>query len=93
MTRQARHILVHGMVQGVGFRYFVQRLGKKLGLVGDVSNLADATVEIFVEGPPHQLEAFTGEVRKGPAMAHVERLDIHEMPVAGNYSTFTIEGW
>jgi len=81
------------MVQGVGFRYFVQRIGKKLDLVGDVRNLPDDTVEIFVEGPPHQLEEFTGEVRRGPSMAHVERLDIHDMPATGRYSTFMIEGW
>jgi acylphosphatase len=81
------------MVQGVGFRYFVQRVGNRLGLVGDVRNLPDATVEIFVEGLPHQLEEFTGEVLRGPSMAHVERLDIHDMPVTGRYSTFLIEGW
>jgi acylphosphatase len=93
MTCQARRIIVHGMVQGVGFRYFVQRVGKKLNLTGDVRNLPDATVEIHVEGPLRQLEEFIGEVRRGPSMAYVERLEIQETQFTGRYSTFLLEGW
>ncbi|MGA2260201.1 MAG: acylphosphatase [Acidobacteriota bacterium] len=93
MAHQARRIIVHGMVQGVGFRYFVQRVGKRQGLVGDVCNLPDATVEIVVEGTPGLIEEFIGEVRKGPPMAHVERLEIHDIAVSGRYRTFMIEGW
>jgi len=93
MAHQARRIIVHGMVQGVGFRYFVQRVGKRQGLVGDVRNLPDATVEIVVEGTLGLIEEFIGEVRKGPPMAHVERLEIHDIAVSGRYRTFMIEGW
>jgi acylphosphatase len=93
MTRQARRIIVHGMVQGIGFRYFVQRAGKRLKLVGDVRNLADGTVEIQVEGTPVPLAEFISEVNQGPSMARVERLEIHEIAVTGRYSTFMIEGW
>ena len=76
MTKQARRIIVRGMVQGVGFRYFVQRVGKQLGLTGDVCNLPDSTVEIIAEGTPAQVAEFIGEVRKGPPRAYVERLDV-----------------
>ena len=93
MTQAARHIIVHGMVQGVGFRYFVQRSGKKLGLTGDVRNLPDSTVEIVVEGPIDRLETFIEEVRRGPAMACVERLDIQDVAATGSYSSFQMEGW
>jgi acylphosphatase len=93
MTVQARRIIVHGMVQGVGFRYFVQRAGKRLKLAGDVRNLPDSTVEIFVEGPPRKLEEFIEEVRQGPSMARVERLEIQEIQATGRYSTFMMEGW
>jgi acylphosphatase len=93
MAKQARRITVHGMVQGVGFRFFVQRVGRRLGLTGDVRNLPDWTVEIVVEGNPGPLEEFIREVRRGPPMAHVERLEIHDIAVSGSYSSFSIEGW
>lgn len=81
------------MVQGVGFRYFVQRVGRRLGLTGDVRNLPDWTVEIVVEGNPSQVEEFLREVRKGPPMAYVERLEVQDIAVSGSYSDFSIEGW
>jgi acylphosphatase len=93
MVKLARRITVYGMVQGVGFRYFVQRVGKRMGLAGDVRNLPDATVEIMVEGLPGQVEGFIKEVRRGPSMAHVDGLDIQDIAVTGRYQTFTIEGW
>jgi acylphosphatase len=46
-----------------------------------------------VEGTPGLIEEFIGEVRKGPPMAHVERLEIHDIAVSGRYRTFMIEGW
>jgi acylphosphatase len=93
MTKQARRITVHGMVQGVGFRYFVQRVGRRLGLTGDVRNCPNAAVEIVAEGNPEQLEAFIREVRKGPPMARVERFEIDHIAVNGSYPDFLIEGW
>ncbi len=93
MVKLARRIIVHGMVQGVGFRMFVHRVGKRHGLTGDVRNLHDGTVEIVAEGPSDGMEEFIEEVREGPSMAYVERLEIHEIAPAGRYQTFTIEGF
>ncbi len=93
MAIVARRIVVHGLVQGVGFRYFVQRVGKRIGLNGDVRNLPDSTVEIVAEGGAAAMNEFIKEVRKGPPMAQVERLEIHETAASGSYSTFSIEGW
>ena len=93
MSKQARNIIVHGRVQGVGFRYFVQRVGRRLGLNGDVSNRPDGLVEIVVEGPADRIDEFIREVRKGPPMGWVERLEIHDIAFTGSYSTFLIEGW
>ena len=81
------------MVQGVGFRYFVQRVGTRLGLTGNVCNCDDGTVEIVAEGNPKRLLDFIQEVRKGPSMARVLRVDVNDIPAEGNYSTFQIEGW
>jgi acylphosphatase len=89
---QAKHIVVHGLVQGVGFRYFVQGVARRLGLTGDVRNLPDSTVEILVEGEEGPMKEFIQAVRGGPSMAYVERLDIHDMRPNGRYSSFQVEG-
>jgi acylphosphatase len=93
MTKQAKHIIVHGRVQGVGFRYFVQNTGRRLGLEGNVCNCPDSTVEIYVEGSARKIEEFIRQVEKGPAFARVERLDVHDTPATGSYGSFLIEGW
>jgi acylphosphatase len=93
MAVQAKQIIVHGRVQGVGFRYFVQYVGKRIGVTGNVRNCSDSTVEIIVEGNPKKITEFLTEVEKGPALAHVQRVDVVDIPVQGTYGSFTIEGW
>jgi acylphosphatase len=93
MAKLARRIVVHGRVQGVGFRYFIQRTGKHHGLTGNVRNLPDDTVEIVVEGPAGPVEDFIRAVRKGPPLASVERLNIYDIAITDRYPTFMIEGW
>jgi acylphosphatase len=78
------HIFVEGRVQGVGFRNFVFKRAKELGLKGWVRNNLDGRVEIQVSFPPQnsQTEAdllekrFMAELRKGPAFAKVRDLKI-----------------
>ncbi len=93
MASLAKHIVVHGRVQGVGFRYYVQHIGSRLGLTGNVRNCDDGTVEIIAEGNPKRLLDFIQEVRKGPPLARVQRVDVNDIPAEGNFSTFQIEGW
>jgi len=93
MAATARHIIVHGRVQGVGFRFFVQHLGRRLGVTGSVRNCPDATVEIVVEGDSRRVEQFVKEVGIGPAMARIEGLEIKDLDVSGLYRSFEIEGW
>jgi acylphosphatase len=89
----AKHIVVHGRVQGVGYRYFVQRIGARLGVTGDVRNLPDSTVEILVEGSADKIEEFIREVSRGPSLSRVERVDVHDMTAGGRYGSFLVEGW
>jgi acylphosphatase len=93
MATQAKRIIVHGRVQGVGFRYFVQHIGTRLGLTGNVSNCPDSTVEITVEGNPNKIIEFINLVEKGPSLARVRRVDVTDIPVEGTYGSFSIEGW
>jgi acylphosphatase len=90
---QAKHIVVHGMVQGVGFRWFVQRIGSRLSLTGNVRNLPDSTVEIIVEGNAREIREFIETITKGPSLSRVERLEVHNITPSGSYRSFLIEGW
>ena len=65
------HIIVQGMVQGVGFRYFVYRRATDFKLKGFVANLYDGNVEIEVEGERSLIEDFIKEVTVGPRAARV----------------------
>jgi len=89
----SKRIVVHGRVQGVGFRFFVQHTGMRLGLVGEVRNNPDSTVEIVVEGRPETIAEFIKRVEKGPPLARVQRVDVTDAPVQGSYGSFLIEGW
>jgi len=70
------HVVVRGRVQGVGFRYFVLKRARALGLTGHVRNRPDGTVEAEAEGPRSALEAWLEQLRDGPAGARVD--GVHE---------------
>jgi acylphosphatase len=93
MAVHAKQILVHGRVQGVGYRYFVQHMGNRFGLVGSVRNCPDSTVEIVVEGSEKTIAEFIKQVEKGPSLARVQRVDVVDIPVQGTFGSFLIEGW
>ncbi len=69
-------IVVRGLVQGVGFRYFVLRHASKLGLRGYVQNLYNNDVEIEVEGNRSLVEELIKEVKVGPRSAQVTDLKV-----------------
>jgi acylphosphatase len=93
MAMVAKLVIVHGRVQGVGFRFFVRHHGTRLGVTGDVRNCPDSTVEITVEGTPKRVEQFLQEVRKGPPLSRIERVDVFDIEATGKYGTFLMEGW
>jgi acylphosphatase len=63
------HAIVHGDVQGVGFRYFVQRRADGMGLAGWVRNRPDGSVEVLVEGTRPALDRMLELLSRGPGMA------------------------
>jgi len=69
------HAVVHGDVQGVGFRYYVQRKARQLGLHGWVRNNDDGTVELVAEGGRDELEQLKRALQEGPRMARVDRVE------------------
>lgn len=84
--------LVRGRVQGVGFRAFVQRHGRALGLVGYARNLADGSVEVVAEGPEGSLELLKRRLQEGPRAARVTSVQEVEPPDGGLAPEFAILG-
>jgi acylphosphatase len=67
--------LVSGMVQGVGFRWFVARHARSLGLRGYARNLPDGSVEVVVDGPEESLPELERLLQAGPSSAQVDRVE------------------
>jgi len=84
------HAVVRGDVQGVGFRYFVQRKAQQLGVRGWVRNNDDGSVELVAEGNRDDLEQLKRAVEEGPRMAHVERVDTQWSSATGNLHGFDL---
>jgi acylphosphatase len=84
------HAVVHGDVQGVGFRYFVQRKARGLGLSGWVRNNDDGTVEVVAEGPRASLDALDRALREGPRMARVDTVDAAWSNATGSLGAFDL---
>ena len=87
----ARHYLISGEVQGVGFRYFAQRVAARHQVVGYVRNLEDGRVEALAEGSPEGIEGFKHDLAAGPGYARVEQVEEISVEPTGRYSTFRIE--
>jgi acylphosphatase len=82
--------VVRGTVQGVGFRWFVQREAAHLGLAGWVMNRRDGSVEVVAEGPEEALEQLVERLRAGPPGAAVLSLVQQREPACGNLVGFAI---
>jgi acylphosphatase len=89
--RIARRFLVSGRVTGVGFRYFAHDAAGREGLTGVVRNLPDGRVEAIAEGDAEAVERFEAALRRGPARARVEHVEVEAVPVSGRYLGFAIE--
>ena len=68
---KATRLLIRGIVQGVGFRYFASRAARELGLSGWVRNLTDGRVEAVASGPPEAMRDFVTRMNRGPRGAQV----------------------
>lgn len=71
-------INVFGLVQGVGFRYFVQNCAKALGIKGTVENKGFNEVEAFAEGDSADLEILAGAIALGPKLSRVDEISVVE---------------
>ena len=81
MGRIARRYIVKGRVQGVGYRYFAEKVAAQLGVTGWVRNLDDGNVEVYAVGTREQLGDFAGYLAKGPRWADVRGIEEFEEAV------------
>jgi acylphosphatase len=84
------HAVVRGDVQGVGFRYFVQRKAQQLGLRGWVRNNDDGTVEVVAEGERGDLDQLKRALDEGPRMARVDSVDAQWSSATGSLGGFDL---
>jgi acylphosphatase len=90
MTAAVR-MVVHGRVQGVGFRAFAHSLARRLGIKGWARNLPDGTVEIAAEALPAALDAYESGLKAGNGWCSVSSIAKTEIPVQG-FTSFEIIG-
>ena len=81
-----RHLSISGRVQGVGFRFYMQRKARELGITGWVRNSFDGGVEAVVQGSPEAVEAMIAWARRGPSSAVVA--DVRISDGSGEYAAF-----
>jgi acylphosphatase len=91
MTTAAKRYFVRGRVQGVGFRYFVERVAAELKLNGYTRNLDDGRVEVYATGSAANLAELSQRLWQGPRFSDVRGVDEQEAAVQ-QYASFRIEG-
>ena len=79
----ARHAVVRGRVQGVGFRFFAERSARALGVHGWVRNRADGTVESVAEGEEAAVAEYLARLERGPAGSRVDVVEIEPIDPEG----------
>jgi acylphosphatase len=86
-TIKSVHVVISGVVQGVGFRYWTERNAKELGLNGWVRNRLDGSVEALFSGSSASVDEMLSRCRAGPRYADVEAVEIfkEEEPIAPGF--------
>ena len=88
--RVARRYVIGGRVQGVGFRFFTEAAAAREGVNGWVRNLPDGRVEVQVEGDREAVDRIEAALRRGPASARVDHVDVDELVPSGRMTGFSI---
>jgi acylphosphatase len=86
MVRLTKQLLIAGRVQGVGFRFYMERKARALGVTGWVRNRRDGSVEAVVQGTTGAVEAMIAWARRGPPSAVVAEVRVTD--AGGDYAGF-----
>jgi len=82
-----------GRVQGVGFRFFAERIANRLGLVGFARNLPSGAVEVVAEGAQPPLEELLAALGEGPSAAQISEVTVHWAPATREFHDFGVRYW
>jgi acylphosphatase len=92
VNKVAAKIIVKGMVQMVGFRYFVRVNAQQLGVNGWVRNVPNGDVEVVASANTDVMEEFIGMLKRGPSSAMVKDVLVnYDYPVDDTVSGFSVE--
>lgn len=86
-----QRVVIHGKVQGVGFRLWIRNVANTLALVGTCRQLPDGSCEAIVQGEKNLLKQFVVACKRGPSEAFVERVEVSTMPVDLTIGRFDVE--
>jgi acylphosphatase len=84
------HVIITGRVQGVGFRYDIQRAAQRIGVCGWVRNRRDGSVEGVFEGEKERVKRMLDWCQHDAALARVDRVSLAWEPFSGEYTDFSI---
>ncbi|MBI2069418.1 MAG: acylphosphatase [Elusimicrobia bacterium] len=90
MAEKRARLIVRGVVQGIGYRYFAQKMAKQSNLQGWVKNQPDGSVELAVEGDESDIERLIASLKQKHPWAKVDAVEIEWQPYAGEFQTFEI---
>jgi acylphosphatase len=76
---EARHLVITGLVQGIGFRYHMVNAALRLGIKGWVRNRRDGSVEAVIAGNPETIAAMIHWARSGPPAARVDQIHVEQL--------------
>jgi acylphosphatase len=83
-----KHLAISGRVQGVGFRFYMERQARALGIRGWVRNRRDGSVESVIQGEPQAVDAMIAWARQGPPSAVVAEVKISDSD--GEFGRFEV---
>lgn len=93
LKRARMTLCVQGVVQGVGFRFFIRKAAAGLAVTGWVRNEPDGTVSIVAEGPMDELNKLLAAVSKGPDEADVDDVEVSWSMAFGGFEGFHVKLW
>jgi len=85
-VKTTKHLIIHGRVQGVGYRAYMRIEANRLGVTGWVRNRAEGTVEATIHGSPEDVSKLLDWIRRGPPAARVTSVQVSE--ASGEYERF-----
>jgi acylphosphatase len=89
-TMASLEMVISGLVQGVGFRFFAQRTAHRHDITGYVLNLPRGKVKVHAEGTKSSLRTLMEELKKGPPLSSVENVEVRWGEYRGRFEDFSV---